>query len=66
VLGREAAIQKVEDGWLRLATGGILARLVTPGLAGKAYPDQPIDHERLRDDSTGPPKTFDSLRCGGR
>jgi xylan 1,4-beta-xylosidase len=55
VLGRETAIQKVEwTGWLRLTTGGILTRLLTPGLAGKAYPDQPIDHERLRDDFDGP------------
>ena len=57
VLGRETAIQKVEwteDGWLRLATGGTLARLETPGLAGKAYSDRLIDHERLRDDFDGP------------
>jgi xylan 1,4-beta-xylosidase len=56
VLGRETAIQKVEwteDGWLRLTTGDTLARLLTPGLAGKAYSDQPIDHERLRDDFDG-------------
>ena len=57
VLGRETAIQKVEwteDGWLRLTTGGTLARLSTPGLSGTAYPDPPIDHERLRDDFDGP------------
>ena len=56
VLGRETAIQKVEwteDGWLRLTTGDTLARLLTPGLAGKAYSDQPIDDERLRDDFDG-------------
>ena len=56
VLGRETAIQNVEwteDGWLRLTTGDTLARLLTPGLAGKAYSDQPIDHERLRDDFDG-------------
>ena len=47
VLGRETAIQKVEwteDGWLRLTTGGTLARLMTPGLAGKGLsgsPDRP-------------------------
>ena len=57
VLGRETAIQKVEwteDGWLRLTTGGTLARLLTPGLSGKAYSDQPSDQERLRDDFDGP------------
>ena len=57
VLGRETAIQTVEwteDGWLRLTTGGILARLLTPGLSGKAYSDQPSDQERLRDDFDGP------------
>jgi xylan 1,4-beta-xylosidase len=61
VLGRETAIQKVEwteDGWLRLATGGTIAGLLTPGLSGKTYSDQPIDHERLRDDFDGPAIDF--------
>jgi xylan 1,4-beta-xylosidase len=53
MLGRETAIQKVEwtpDGWLRLTTGDTLARLATPGLAGRVYPVAGTGAQDLRDD----------------
>ena len=67
MLGRETAIQKVEwtdDGWLRLTTGGTLARLLTPGPTGKTDSDQPIVHERIHDDFDGPAidRRFSTLR----
>jgi xylan 1,4-beta-xylosidase len=67
VLGREIAIQKVEwtdDGWLRLTTGDTLARLLTPGLAGKTYSGSQTSDARLRDDFDGPTidRRFSTLR----
>jgi len=67
VLGREAALQKVEwtpDGWLRLTTGDTVARLSTPSPAGAGDASVPPEPERVRDDFDGPTidRRFSTLR----
>jgi xylan 1,4-beta-xylosidase len=55
-LGRETAVQQVrwsDDGWLRLTTGGTVARLETPSPTGVAPSTAPAEVV-LRTDFTGP------------
>ena len=63
ILGRETALQRVEwteDGWLRMADGGCLAKLRVPG---PSIPDAPFEPEPEQCDfDAGLPKYFYTQR----
>jgi len=66
MLGRETFVQKVEwtdDGWVRLADGGRLARDHVPGISRLSYRPRTPDHDSFAEDFDGEtlPLRFSSI-----